>query len=94
MKVSNFYLVNSNPLQQVLVEDLLLNHRYCTDEGHMVKVVNIEAAKDIIDMEVVQRTELVDGELITGLDSKLLKLFWTLMKNNAGRVRVYEDDSD
>ena len=93
MRVSKFYAINSNPL--LPVEDLLLGYRYCTEEGHIVRIVNLDEPKGIIDIEIVQRSEMVPGELITGLDRKLLKLFWTLMRNRVGRVGgTDEDDSD
>jgi hypothetical protein len=89
---NEFYVVNSNPLQ--VAEDLLLNCRYCTKEGHIIRIIDISKDKSSVDFDMVQRTEMADNELITTLEPKLLKLFWTLMRNNAVRNIPYEEDTD
>jgi hypothetical protein len=87
-----FFVINSNPLQPV--GDLQLNYRYCTADGHIIKILSVSKEKDNVSFDIVQRSELVDGELITNLSDKQLHLFWVLMKNNAVRNLPYEEDSD
>ena len=49
---------------------------------------------DSVEYSVIQRSEMVEGELITNLDIKLLNLFWRLTKNNASKSTPYENDTN
>lgn len=85
--VDKFYVIGSIPLE--VTENVVVDGKYATEEGHIIRVNKIE--NDSIEFDIIQGSELVYGELITSLNVKLLKLFWTLMKNNYQRGMFYED---
>lgn len=85
--IDEFYVVGSIPLERV--DDIIIDGKYATKEGHIIRVNKI--TNDSTEFDIIQGSELVPGELITKLNAKLLKLFWTLMKNNYQRGMFYED---
>ena len=100
--LKTFYTLNSNPL--TIPEEINVDFIYANEHGDIIKIVDIrnitvdidEASEGhmAIDYNILQKSELVDGELITGLDEKLLSLFWKLTRNNASKTTPYEDDTN
>jgi len=94
--LKTFYTLNSNPL--AIPEEINVDYIYANEHGDIIKIVDIkkviESDNIAIDYNIVQKSELVDGELIADLDTKLLSLFWKLTRNNASKTTPYEDDTN
>lgn len=88
--MEQLYKLNSNPL---ITETPVVGGLYCTKEGDKVHVLRY-IEDELLEYDVVQRSELNDGELVTNLDSCLLKLFWKLMGYNSERTIRYEEHTD
>lgn len=87
-----FFEMNSNPLREVMGCDLVHDGIYCTEIGD---VILCERKEDKLTyLELLKKSEMKEGELISSLDEKLLNLFWRLTKNNFNRTTPYEGDSD
>ena len=91
-RINNFFEMGSNPLQEP--EELLVGYIYATDKGDIVKIMSVNEIDESVEYSVVQRSEMVEGELITNLDTKPLNLFWRLTKNNASKTTPYENDTN
>ena len=91
-RVNNFFEMGSNPL--VRPEELIVGYIYATDKGDIVKVMSVNEIDESVEYSVVQRSEMVEGELITNLDTNPLNLFWRLTKNNASKTTPYENDTN
>lgn len=87
-----FFTVGSNPL--VSPSEINIDFVYANEHGDIIKVLNTNEIDYSIDYRLVQQSELIAGELITDLDTKLLDLFWRLTRNNAGKTTPYEDNCD
>lgn len=72
------YKNNSNPLVEVPLYELSDGDSYVTDEGQRVRY---DENKN--ELNVIQNSELVQGEDLGLLNDKQLKLYWTLMTNKA-----------
>ncbi len=70
MNLDKLYKINSQPLE--LVEEVVIGESYCTDEGVTIAYI------DESTVNIVRPSPLNDGEFITELNSKLLRLFWRL----------------
>ena len=90
--IDNFFEIGSNPLKTP--EELEVGCIYATDKGDIVKIMSINEIDESVEYSVVQRSEMVEGELITDLDTKPLNLFWRLTKNNASKTTPYENDTN
>jgi hypothetical protein len=97
-----FYTLESNPL--IVPEELNVDFMYANEHGDIIKIIDIRnITVDIdsepeghmaIDYNILQKSELVDGENLSGLTEKQLSLFWRLTRNNASKTIPYEDDTD
>lgn len=88
-----FYELYSNPLRIVEDSALIEGYSYCTENGNIVRIVDIDYDTSLT-YDILHKSELVEGELVTGLTEKLLKMFWALTRNNFGRMLTYENDTD
>ena len=70
------YENESNPLVEVPLYELKDNTTYITDSGERVKFNERDSEFDI-----VQISELNQGEYVDKLTVKQLSLYWVLMKN-------------
>lgn len=86
-----FYELYSNPLRLVEDSALIEGYSYCTENGHIIRMIS---ATEPLTYDILHKSELVEGELVTGLTEKLLKMFWALTRNNFGRMLTYENDTD
>lgn len=97
-----FYVIGSSPL--IVPAEINIDFVYANEHGDIIKIVdirNITVDDSVvpdghmaIDYNIIQKSELVDSELITNLDEKLLSLFWKLTRNNASKTTPYEDDTN
>lgn len=76
----------------IKVEEPEFGRNYCTVDGNIVKLVKLD--DDCWEYDIIQLSELKEGELITDLDVKLLTLFWRLMRYNSKNNVRCEDDSN
>ena len=90
--LDKLFVIGGNPL--VMPEEINVDFIYVNEHGDIIKVLVINEIDNSIDYRLIQKSELVDGELITDLDTKLLDLFWRLTRNNSGKTTPYEDDCD
>ena len=90
--IDNFFEIGSNPLKTP--EELVVGCIYATKHGDIIKVMSVNELDESVEYSVVQRSEMVEGELITNLDTRLLNLFWRLTKNNASKTTPYENDTN
>jgi len=90
--IDNFFEIDSNPLKTP--EELVIGNSYATKFGEIIKVMSTNEIDDSVEYSVVQRSEMVEGELITNLDAKPLNLFWILTRNNASKTTPYENDTN
>lgn len=97
-----FYSLESNPLK--VPEELNIDFVYANEHGDIIKITDIRnITVDIdeeseghmaIDYNIIQKSELVDGENISDLTEKQLSLFWRLTRNNVSKTIPYEDDTN
>ena len=97
-----FYSLESNPLK--VPEELNIDLVYANEHGDIIKITDIRnITVDIdeeseghmaIDYNIIQKSELVDGENISDLTEKQLSLFWRLTRNNVSKTIPYEDDTN
>lgn len=94
--LKTFYTLNSNPL--TIPEEINVDFIYANEHGDIIKIVDIKQIIDTdsiaIDYNIIQKSELIDGELITDLSYNILSLFWRLTRNNASKTTPYEDDTN
>lgn len=76
-----FYKNNSNPLVEIVPEDLALNELFISSRGIRYKHLG-EGVFVIEQKSSLRETEYVEN-LDPGPKPASLSLYWTLMKNNA-----------
>ena len=97
-----FYSLESNPL--IIPEEINIDFVYANEHGDIIKITDIRnITVDIdeeseghmaIDYNIIQKSELVDGENLSDLTEKQLSLFWRLTRNNVSKTIPYEDDTN
>ena len=87
-----FFEINSVPLK--VVYKPVVGCKYCTVDGTIIRLVSAPPVDEMFEYYIVQRSELVSGNEVTELKDRLLKLFWTLVKNNYSKIAPYEDDTN
>ena len=81
IEFGKLYKKDSSPLEEVV--DRVPDEIYYTVEGHAVKYISDD------EFEFINRSPLVSEELITNLDSKLLKMFWSIHRNEMNLRKVH-----
>ncbi len=86
------FVINSVPLEEVAHP--VLGEVYCNLAGDVIKVAGI-SDNTVSSYYILQMSQLWEEYNLTDLDNtKALKLFWTLTKNNSRRTLGYESNKN